>query len=303
MKLSDAITKFNAYLLTEKRVSENTYIAYKQDLSQFERFCTKEKTLLSVEHITHSHLNAFLAYLKKRGLSSRSMARKIAALKGLFAYTASRIGIENCAKDMVTPKIKQSLPSFLSIEEIEKLFVAANDNQSLIGQRNKMMLYLMYVTGMRVTELITLTMSHIHREDSFIAVEGKRGRQRLIPVPDTMMHQLHTYIDQVRPVLLRGYSLSDYLFPVSYGKKIKTLSRQAFWVIIKQLWKKAGIIKVISPHTLRHSFATHMLNKGANLRSLQLLLGHEQLATVQTYTHVQTDHLRKIYDKKHPRSE
>lgn len=164
------------------------------------------------------------------------------------------------------------------------------------------MLYLMYVTGARVTEFITLRTNNIHRENSMLSIEGKAGRQRMVPVPDSMMSMLIDYIEQTRVEILKKHS-SDYLFPVFYGKKIKTLTRQAFWGIVKQLWKKAHIDRPMSPHTLRHSFATHMLQKGANLRSLQILLGHEHLTTVQVYTHMDTEYLRKIYNKKHPRSE
>jgi integrase/recombinase XerD len=301
MKPSELITQFLSYLLTEKRVSENTVIAYRQDLKQLQEFCTKNQ--LDITLLERNHYADFLAFLQKKQLSARSISRKIAALKGLFAYAQQYHGITDYAKELVLPKMKRSLPHYLSLEELEKLFESAQKDRSLTGKRNKIMLYLMYVTGMRVSELITLPVAHVHRDTATIAIEGKRGRQRLVPLPDRMMQELITYLDQTRPALLAQFQgTSDYLFPVVYGKKIKALTRQAFWFIIKQLWRSAGIVQSISPHVLRHSFATHMLNKGANLRSLQMLLGHEQLATVQVYTHVDTNHLRKIYDKKHPRS-
>ncbi len=218
------------------------------------------------------------------------------------AYVHERFGIKNPTQELILPKIKKSLPHYLSVEDLEKLFAAADTDRSLTGIRNRTMLYLMYVTGMRVSELIILKITHLHRDTGMIAVEGKRGRQRLIPIPDAMMHEVITYIEGTRSVLLKGYGTCDYLFPGIYGQKAKSLTRQAFWSIVKQLWKASGIVYSISPHVLRHSFATHMLNKGANLRSLQMLLGHENLATVQVYTHVETKHLRTIYDKKHPRS-
>jgi integrase/recombinase XerD len=198
--------------------------------------------------------------------------------------------------------MKKVLPNYLTFEELEQLFEVADRDRSTMGVRNRIMLYIMYVTGMRVSELIALRLEHVHRDTAIIAIEGKRGRQRLVPIPDAMMKELLDYIDGTRTILITGYGACDYLFPVIYGKKAKTLTRQAFWSIIKQLWKFTGSARSISPHVLRHSFATHMLNKGANLRSLQMLLGHENLATVQVYTHVETEHLRKIYDKKHPRS-
>lgn len=300
MKLAELITKFISYLLTEKRVAENTFIAYRQDLQQLVHFYKKDA--LNIEDLKKNHFITFLASLKERGLSARSLARKIAACKALGAYAYERFGIENHAEELVMPKIKKTLPSYLSLEEIETLFQAAEKDRSLMGIRNKTMLYVMYVTGMRVSELITLKLAHVHRDMGTIAIEGKRGRQRLVPIPDAMMQELGAYIDGIREALLKGYGTCDYLFPVIYGKKAKALTRQAFWSIIKQIWKQTNIATVLYPHVLRHSFATHMLNKGANLRSLQMLLGHEQLATVQVYTHVESKHLRDIYDKKHPRS-
>ena len=300
MNIADLITNFAAYLLSQKRVSHNTYLAYNQDLQQFQDFCKQEK--IALEAITPDILRDFLAVLKERGLSARSTARKIAALKGLFSFAMERYELQDVCQDLVAPKIKKTLPDHLSIEEIGLLFQAASKDDTLPGKRNSMMLYLRYGTGMRVSELIALTMVQIHADAATITVDGKRGRQRLIPIPDSIMKELSYYTDNVRPALLSRKGTSDYLFPVAYGKKIKMLTRQAFWGIIKNICKMAQIEKPISPHTLRHSFATHMLNKGANLRSLQLLLGHEQLATVQIYTHVDTTRLREIYDKKHPRS-
>ncbi len=300
MKIIDFIVKFTSYLLTEKRVSQNTFIAYRQDLQQFADFYKKEA--LQIEDLEKNHFTNFLASLKERGLSARSLARKIAALKALGSYANERYGIKNYAQELVMPKIKKSLPHYLSPQELEKLFESADQDRSLTGVRNKTMLYLMYVTGMRVSELIILKIAHVHRDTGMLAIEGKRGRERLVPIPDSMMQELAAYIDGTRSALLVGYGTCDYLFPGIYSKKANALTRQAFWSIIKQVWKVTGIEKSISPHVLRHSFATHMLNKGANLRSLQMLLGHENLATVQVYTHVETKHLRTIYDKKHPRS-
>src|ERR1700730_5160930 len=193
MKLIDLITKFTAYLLTEKRVSQNTFLAYRQDLKQLADYCQKEQ--LTLENLNKSQMPHFLGALKERGLSARSLARKIAALKGLFTYAAAHHGIEDYAKELVMPKIKKSLPEYLSPQELEKLFEIANKDSSLMGVRNKIMLYLMYVTGMRVTELILLEVVHLHRDTGFVAIEGKRGRQRLVPVPDSMLRELVTYIE------------------------------------------------------------------------------------------------------------
>ncbi len=300
MKIGEFVTKFESYLLTEKRVAENTFMAYKQDLSQFKQFCMSNDLVL--ENIELDDLKQFLLFLKKRGISARSQARKIATIKGLFAYGASRCGLTDYAQDLHSPKLKKTLPEVLSEDEVMRLFVVAEQEGSQTGKRNTAMVYLMYVTGMRVTELISLKTTDIHRDSSVVSIEGKGGRQRMVPIPDGMMELLCHYIDETRRDILNHEGSSDCLFPIRYGKKIKTLTRQGFWLIIKQLWKKADINRPMSPHTLRHSFATHMLQKGANLRSLQILLGHEQLTTVQIYTHVDASYLRDIYNKKHPRS-
>ncbi len=301
MILSDFITKFEAYLLTERRVAQNTLMAYQQDLRQFQTFC-KLQNIVSPDQVGLPDLKQFLSYLKDRGIAARSLARKIASIKGLFSYGASRYGFTNHAQELQSPKLKKTLPKALSEEEVGQLFQAANEDLSPIGKRNSIMLYIMYVTGMRVSELISLKTHYVHRDTALVAIEGKGGRQRMIPIPDSMMTLLTEYMDGTRPSLLKKLGNSDFLFPVVYGKKVKAMSRQGFWIIVKQLWKKAKITRPMSPHTLRHSFATHMLQQGANLRSLQILLGHEQLNTVQIYTKIDTSYLRDIYNKKHPRS-
>lgn len=302
MILSDFITKFEAYLLTERRVAQNTLMAYQQDLRQFQTFC-KLRSITSPDQVGLSDLKQFLSYLKDRGIAARSLARKIASIKGLFSYGASRYGLTNYAQELQSPKLKKTLPGALSEEEVGHLFQTADEDISPIGKRNSIMLYTMYVTGMRVSELISLKTHYVHRDTALVAIEGKGGRQRMIPIPDSMMTLLLEYMDGTRPGLLKKLGNSDFLFPVVYGKKVKAMSRQAFWIIVKQLWKKAKINHPMSPHTLRHSFATHMLKRGANLRSLQILLGHAQLNTVQIYTKIDTTYLRDIYNKKHPRSE
>jgi Site-specific recombinase XerD len=296
----DMITKFQAYLLTEKRVSENTFMAYKQDLKQFEEYLVKEN--ITFESLEFQHIQGFLKYLHDHMLTSRSIARKIATLKGFFAYAAHYFNVPDYSKELLIPKITKTLPEYLSQEEMEALFAEAEKDRSFNGKRNLMMFYLMYVTGMRVTELTQLKVSHIQLDSLQVRVEGKRGKQRIIPIPAVISSMLISYINRVRQRFMDNHGSTLYLFPIVYGKTIRPISRQAFWAILKGIWAKANIKKSISPHQLRHSFATHMLKKGANLRSLQMLLGHENVSTVQVYTHVETSFLRSIYDKKHPRS-
>jgi len=164
------------------------------------------------------------------------------------------------------------------------------------------MLYLLYISGMRVSELIALRTTDFHFDTGFISVTGKGSKQRMIPLPHAISSLIKNYFNTLATLFETVNDRSSYIFPVMYGKIIKPISRQSCWLILKKLCIKVGIMRSISPHQLRHSFATHMLSKGADLRSLQLLLGHESIGTVQTYTHVETSQLRTIYDKKHPRS-
>lgn len=300
MSIADLITKFEAYLLTEKRVSQNTFVAYKRDLRQYTAFLER-MALMSLEQVTFEHLKQFIRSLHAAKLSVHSIARKMAALKGFYSYV-EQFGIENYAKELTMPKLPQRLPEFLSEQEMEQLFEAAALDESPAGVRNKVMLYAMYVTGMRVSELVNLPVQNVQTDIGCIRVDGKGGKQRLIPIPEVMLAMLKEYINHDRALLVSKHGATESLFPIFYGGSLRPMSRQTFWGIIKHVWKKAGIARPVSPHTLRHSFATHMLKKGANMRSLQMLLGHEHLTTVQAYTHVETGYLRTVYDKKHPRS-
>jgi len=292
VKLTELQTKFEAYLLTEKRVSTNTFTAYKQDITQFVNFLNKE--FIVIEQIKKNDLKNFLSYLYNLKLSSRSVARKISSLKIFFFYLHQQFGWKNLGEELYIPKIEKKLPQYLTESEIQLLLTTAEQDQTAIGRRNSVMLYLLYVSGMRISELIMLKTSALHFDTGFITVCGKGGKQRMVPIPSFVMTMIKTYLNTL--------PITNYLFPVIYGKKIKPISRQAFWVVLKTLCKKAGIKKAISPHQLRHSLATHLLKKGADLRSLQLLLGHENISTVEVYTHIEVSHLRETYDKKHPRS-
>lgn len=303
MKSSDYITKFESYLLTEKRVAKNTFDAYKRDLEQFARYLTSQN--LELEAVIVSHLKDFLKYLHAEGIGARSAARKISCLKSFYSYLCEHFNFNDHAHDLTLPRIEKKLPQFLKEEEIKLLFETAKKDSSAAGIRNAIMLQLLYVTGLRISELVHLTVSSIDFSSGFLMVSGKGGKDRMVPLPQHMLELLSAYLETTYPQLLikkdQIYT-SEFLFPTLYGGKIKAMSRQLFWMYLKEIAVQAGIQKELSPHQLRHSLATHLLKKGANLRSLQVLLGHEQLATVQIYTHVETEHLRKVYDKKHPRS-
>ncbi len=300
--MKQIMAHFEAHLLTERRVATNTFSAYQKDIEQLYNYLVEQKIVL--EKITCDTLKSFLHHLKGLNLTAASMSRKISALKLFFNYINERYGYTNAAQDLIFPKLEKKLPTYLPEQDVEQLLLTAAHDASDTGMRNKVMLYLLYGSGMRISELTNLCCSDIHFDTGFIAIAGKGGKHRMVPLPQPLLALLKEYIVVMQQKMSnkRKGNTPDYLFPVTYGGKIKPITRQAFWTILRQLCLKAGIKRSISPHTLRHSLATHMLKRGADLRSLQLILGHENLATVQIYTHVETGHLRKVYDKKHPRS-
>ncbi len=298
------LIKFEAFLLTEKRVSRNTFAAYQLDIRQFVYFLRTEHNV-NLTQASRDQITSFLHFLNAQGLAARSLSRKISSLKVLYNYLHTYHGLENRSDNLIFPKLERRLPRYLREDEVEILFEVADRDPSPLGLRNKVMLYLLYVSGMRISELIHLGVGQIQFESSLITVTGKGGKGRVIPIPKSISALLKHYVDNGLKDFMMNREKKrkcDYLFPVNYAGKIKPISRQAFWAILKELWKKTGIERTISPHQLRHSLATHMLKNGIDLRSLQLILGHENLATVQIYTHLETGYLRKVYDKKHPRS-
>ncbi len=296
-----SIPQFEAYLLTEKRVSHNTFQAYKKDIEQLASFFTEHNIIL--HEAKSDHVKQFVHHLHARGMNARSIARKISSIKAFFLYAHEQCGLPNITENMVVPKLEKKLPRYLSEQEIQKLFAVTSIDTSDIGARNRIMLLLMYTTGVRVSELINLRTSDAHFDTRLITVQGKGGKVRMIPLHHDIIPQLKEYLNGSHERFMRKHKCStDWLFPVFYRRKAKPITRQAFWGTLNGVCALAGIKRAISPHKLRHSLATHMLKNGMDLRSLQLLLGHERIATVQIYTHVEKDFLRKVYDKKHPRS-
>jgi integrase/recombinase XerD len=262
-----------------------------------------KKESLSLDMLTGDDLKKFVHYLFGLKLSARSIAHKISTLKAFFSYLHTHFNIKNSAKELCFPKIEKKLPAYLSEEEVKRILTQAEQDTSVLGARNTIMLYLLYVSGMRVSELIKLCVADFHFDTGFVSVTGKGGKQRMIPLPVAIISLLQSYIQSLQNSIKETNNKNSfYVFPIVYGKIIKPISRQSCWIILKKLCINAGIKRPVSPHQLRHSFATHMLGNGADLRSLQMLLGHETISTVQIYTHVETSQLRKIYDKKHPRS-
>ena len=301
------LTLFQTYLLTEKRVAKNTFFAYKKDLDQLVEFFDKSKT--SINSCTKVHLKKFLKFLNDQGLSAKTVSRKISSIKALFKYLQERFELPNRAIALIFPKIEKTLPSYLTQSEMQKLFECANKDNSFKGIRNKVMLYLLYASGMRVSELVNLTVDQLHFDTGFVSLVGKGNKERLVPLPKNVLELLRYYLDSTYPKLFpkikdfeQSIKKQNFLFFTSYKNEIKPISRQSFWIILKKILTRSCVYKDISPHSLRHSLATHLLKSGADIRSLQLLLGHEQLATVQIYTHLEKSQVRKVYDKKHPRA-
>ena len=301
----DFIEHFHIYLLAEKRVSKNTFLAYKQDLRQFCAYLQEKK--LATTTCKKRDITFFLKGLKRKGSSAKTLSRKISTLKLFFDFVSKRFDTINIAKQIQFPKIEKTLPSYLSETEVQNLLAAANKVNTDKGIRNKVMLYVLYATGMRVSELVSLTAGQIQFDTGFIRLSGKGNKERFVPLPQNILDLLRYYLNQVHSKLLPKTEESasnepGYLFATSYNGSVKPISRQSFWVILKKILHSARIFKNISPHSLRHSLATHLLKKGADMRSLQLLLGHENISTVQVYTHLRNEELRKVYDKKHPRA-
>jgi integrase/recombinase XerD len=297
--------EFFIYLLTEKRVSENTFLAYKHDVLQLEAFLKSKKR--SVKSCQLRHLKLLLKHFKESGLKAKTVSRKISTMKLFFDFLNERFRRSNLGKDLIFPLLEKELPAYLSEREIQSLFsVASKDNREK-GIRNKVMLFLLYASGMRVSEMVSLSSDQICFDTGFVKISGKGNKDRVVPLPQNVLDLIRYYIDVVIPQLipkpLRHLPLeNNYLFFSFYGRKIKPISRQFFWMILKKLLKQASIFKKISPHSMRHSLATHLLKNGADIRSLQMLLGHENLSTVQIYTHLGDGEMRRVYDEKHPRA-
>lgn len=306
MTNSSHIVAFEAYLITERRFTLNTVMAYKKDLAQFiEHIEGLSKT---VEQVLLADLHSFLQHLHGQRCKARTIARKIATLKTFYVFLHEKHKINNIAASLATPKCESTLPRYLSEQEIQQMLAVAQQDKGPYAQRNYLMLLFLYGTGMRISELLELRVTDIRFDTRTVLVNGKGNKQRIIPLPEDLVPRLQEYATTLSQaydeaaIIVRTTRTPEYLFPSNYGSSKKPLSRQAFWQMLRKLCKLAGIERDVSPHQLRHSLATHLLQRGADLRSLQLLLGHETLSTMHVYTHLDTANLRSIYNKKHVRS-
>jgi len=292
---NDNIRLFLDSLWVECGLSDNTLAAYKTDLKLFSAWVQKhQKTLLTTEP---SDISLYLADRLAQGISARSSARFLSSLKRFYTFSI-REGtmVEDPTAIIEAPKLGRSLPSTLSEGDVEGLLNAPNTSTAL-GYRDRAMLELLYASGLRVSELVGLKLSEINFRQGLVRVTGKGNKDRLVPVGEEALIWLQAFINQWRLDIL-GSKKTDFVFPTNRGRG---MTRQAFWYVIQRYTAKAGINKKISPHTLRHAFATHLLNHGADLRVVQMLLGHSDLSTTQIYTHIAKERLKDIHEKFHPR--
>jgi len=291
----ELVDRFLDAIWMERGLSQNTLGAYRADLMTLARGLAEHDK--SIEVADKADLLAFIAGRVEGGAKPRSTARQLSSFRRFFRYIM-REGLRDTdpTADIEMPRIGRSLPKSLSEDEVDSLLNAPNTDEPL-GHRDRAMLELLYATGLRVSELINLKQSQINFNQGVLRIVGKGDRERLIPLGDESQRWLKDFIDGPRMEILLERQ-TDYLFPTRRGDR---MTRQAFWHIIKRYSEKAGVRKKLSPHSLRHAFATHLLNRGADLRVVQLLLGHSDLSTTQIYTHVARERLKDLHGEHHPR--
>ncbi len=299
MNWSEKIEDFSNFLKFEKNFSGNTLDAYMRDVRKLESFTISELDNLSPQNITYENLQEYIYQLSKNKISERSQARAISSIKAFFKFLLEDdYRTDNPATLLEGPKLGLYLPDTLSEEDINRI-ITCIDNSTDIGKRNKCILEVLYGCGLRVSELIDLKISNINFKEIYIMVEGKGEKTRLVPLANTTAEFIRSYINTVRNKTKINKKYEDTLFINSRGTN---MSRVIVFIIIKELTQKAGISKSISPHTFRHSFATHLLQNGADLRFIQEMLGHSSITTTQVYTHLKTEELRDVILNFHPRN-
>jgi integrase/recombinase XerD len=295
-----AIQQFLDHLRVERELSVATVAAYGHDLAAFARFLVG-RGLSEVAAVRPVDVLDYMATLTSQGLSARSQARSLIAERQLFKFMrAERICESNPTEEIDLPRFGRKLPIFLTLEEVDRL-LAAPDRSSARGLRDVAMLETLYATGLRVSELVKLRLCDVNLDAGYLVAFGKGKKQRIVPLGEAAIAAIRTYVETARSQALREHSraANDVVFLTRLGSG---MTRQGFWKIIAALARTAGIRKPISPHKLRHSFATHMVERGADLRSVQSMLGHADIGTTEIYTHLSRAHLRSVYDRFHPRA-
>ncbi|MBW2064252.1 MAG: site-specific tyrosine recombinase XerD [Deltaproteobacteria bacterium] len=287
------VDQFVQYLKVERGLSENTVLSYNRDLVRFSRYLEERK--ISPLMVKQEDLMDYISSLKGR-LSMRSIARSLSAIRMFFRFLVYERKMKaNPARLLGTPKIPRNLPETLTPDEVD-LLLSQPDCTTPTGQRDKAMLEILYASGVRVSELVDMRFANVNLEGGFVRTVGKGAKERLVPIGQKAIEALRAYLDEGRKALLKRPS--PYLFLTMRGKP---MTRQGFWKIIRHYGLKGGLKKPITPHGVRHSFATHLLEGGADLRSVQVMLGHADISTTQIYTHVTRDRLKEVHERYHPR--
>lgn len=294
--MNQRLDQFLHYLIVEKGLSKNTIEAYGHGLNRFSNHL-REKGIREWTNVTKFEVKAFLLLLKRKGFSTKTVVRNLVAIRSFFKFLTQEGILEvNPTEELESPKIAKTLPKILSLKEVEQLLEQPN-LQTPLGIRDRAMLELLYATGMRVSELVRLPMNQVNLEGGYARLYGKGSKERIVPLGREAMKWVNLYLKTVREKLAKGKE-SQFLFINRSGKG---MSRQRFWKNLKAYGQRAGIQKKIAPHLLRHSFASHLLERGADLRSVQMMLGHVDISTTQIYTHVTGERLKKVHQRFHPR--
>lgn len=291
------LDEFLNFLTVEKGLSKNTITAYRTDIVHFIEHL-QGLGVNDIDRIGKKDIADYLLYLKKNGISSNSISRALVAIKMFYRFLVQEhLTKEDVAGVLESPKLLRPLPDVLSVDEVDRL-ISAPDTSDWMGVRDKAALEIMYATGMRVSELAELRTDGLNLDLGFIKCKGKGDKERIVPIGKNAKEALARYKERVRPELLKG-GQDQHLFLSRFGRRI---SRQSFWKMIKRYTRAARIKKEITPHTLRHSFATHLLERGADLRIVQEMLGHADISTTQIYTHINKERLKSIHRQFHPRA-
>ncbi len=299
MEISAAISSFVMHVKVEKGLSVNTVSAYRRDLVKFESFAKKRK--LALETVSRDDLVDFLASLYREKLESRTVARHLVTLRNFFRFAQIQESISSDPSiNLESPKIRRSLPGYLRLEEVEHL-LSQPDAKTALGMRDRAMLEVLYSTGLRVSELVSLRVSDLDGKTGCVRCIGKGDKERIVPVGRKALSMVDKYLREARPELLRQAKAVN--GPALFvNRRGVSLSRVGVWKILSAYGRRAGLRVALTPHMLRHSFATHLLERGADLRSVQLMLGHADISTTQIYTHVVEERLKQVYKAHHPRA-
>ena len=298
-EIQDAIADYIHFLRVERQLSENTLQSYKRDIKDYSKNIFETQQLETFDNIDRFHIMQYLQSLRNKGISARTASRHISSIRSFHQFLLRE---KRCDHDPTVhiemPKIEQKLPKVLSIEEIDRLIATPNVAKPQ-GVRDRAMLELLYATGMRVSECIELNLDDIHLTMGFVRVYGKGGKERIIPLGNSSIETCTNYLNKARFQLENVKLRTEALFINQRGKR---LTRQGCWKLMKGYAEKAGIEKELTPHILRHSFATHLIENGADLRAVQEMLGHADIATTQIYTHISKTRLSEVYKQFHPRA-